>query len=121
MMWKSAINSGPNPDEEGYAEWLDEVMQEPWVLALEELVKWSGVWTGTGEQLIRELKARVGKEVRESKDFPSSLEQLFRYMDCAIDGISRAASGSSTTIRSLPMGTWATSTYPDGDRTPQAS
>ena len=28
----------------GYDEWLEKVMAEPWVRALEDMVKWTGMW-----------------------------------------------------------------------------
>jgi hypothetical protein len=86
MTWKSLINTGPDYEEEGYVEWLEQVMQEPWVLALEDLVKWEGVWAGTEEQLIQELRRRVGKEIKESEDFPSTFERVLEYQDYAGDG-----------------------------------
>lgn len=86
MTWKSAINDGPDPEDEGYDEWVERVMAEPWVAALEDLIKWSGLWVGTEEQLILEVKTRVGKKVAESEDFPSSFERLLAYQDYAIDG-----------------------------------
>jgi hypothetical protein len=85
--WRSIINSGPSEEEDGYSEWLEEVLLEPWVQALWGLVQWSGVWTGTEDQLIQQMRMRVAREVRASEDFPSSLEQLTTYMDWAIDGI----------------------------------
>src|SRR4051812_41184269 len=85
-MWKSIINTDPLEGEEGYTQWLDEVMREPWVEALWDLVQADGVWVGTEEQLIQELKLRVGREVAESEDFPSSLERLIDYQGYAIDG-----------------------------------
>ncbi|MDP9437239.1 MAG: hypothetical protein M3P49_00585, partial [Actinomycetota bacterium] len=96
MTWKSEIRSGPDPMEAQYSgsdsawaeykEWLERVMREPWVHALESLVRWSGLWVGTEGELVRELRARAGREAAASEDFPSSLERLDRYMSIAEDG-----------------------------------
>jgi hypothetical protein len=86
MTWRSAINSGPLEDEEGYWEWVEQIIEEPWFLALEDLVKWTEIWVGTEAQLIEELRVRVGKEVSASPDFPSTLEQLEEYKAIAADG-----------------------------------
>jgi hypothetical protein len=86
MTWRSKFNTDPPDDEEGYTKWLDAVMGEPWVTALFDLVRWDGVWVGTEEQLIKELKMRVGKVVRESEDFPTTFQQLMDYQGFAIDG-----------------------------------
>jgi hypothetical protein len=92
--WKSAIMDdhgwdGVEADPEAfdrYERWLEQVMDEPWVRGLEDLVKWSGVWFGTEQQIIEELKLRAGKEVSSSPDFPASFEQLERYLSIALDG-----------------------------------
>jgi hypothetical protein len=92
--WKSVIYEAPDQEElrdsdptsTAYPDWVYEVMEEPWVRGLEDLVKWTGVWFGSEERLFEELKMRAGKEVSASPDFPSSLEQLNEYIDIAIDG-----------------------------------
>ena len=94
MTWKSEIRNGPDRMEAQYSdsvwaeyeEWRERVMREPWVLALEGLVKWAGVWVGTEEELVGELKVRAGREVGRSEDFPSTLEQLITYVHTAEDG-----------------------------------
>jgi hypothetical protein len=95
MTWISAINDCPKFDDDHYDEdqyydqydeWLEKVMVEPWVAALEDLIKWTRLWVGTEEQLIGELKMRAGKEVSASPDFPSSYEQLDEYIRTAIEG-----------------------------------
>ena len=95
MTWISAINDCPKIDDDHcdedqyydrYDEWLEKVMVEPWVAALEDLIKWTRLWVGTEEQLIGELKMRAGKEVSASPDFPSSYEQLDEYIRTAIEG-----------------------------------
>jgi hypothetical protein len=93
--WKSAIMDdhgwdGVEEDPEAferYEQWLEQVMDESWFTGLEDLVKWTGVWFGTEQQIIEELKLRAGKEVGSSPDFPSSYEQLERYVSIALDGI----------------------------------
>lgn len=94
MTWKSEIRNGPDPTEAQYfdsvwaeyQEWLEGVMLEPWVLALEGLVRWTELWVGTEEELVGELKLRAGRETGESEDFPSTLEQLSLYVAIAEDG-----------------------------------
>src|SRR5215213_1844696 len=70
----------------GYEEWLERVMEEPWVHALEDMIKWTGVWVGTEERFFEELRMRAGREVASSPDFPSSVERLELYQSIAIDG-----------------------------------
>lgn len=94
MTWRSAINEMPDlpyiekfePDSTEYEEWLEKVTAEPWFRALEDLVKWTGVWVGTEKQLVGELEMRAGKEVFSSPDFPKDFEQLLLYMQIARDG-----------------------------------
>lgn len=91
-IWRSKINECPERDAdhpfypEGYDEWLEEVMAEPWVRALEDLVKWTGLWVGTEEQFFAELEMRVDKDAFASPDFPSSVERLNIYQEIAIEG-----------------------------------
>lgn len=89
-MWKSIINDEPveiiedletgqprtNPR---WSEWLEAVAQEPWLVAMYSLVRWSGTWVGTEEELIEEVRLRVGPEVRASEDFPSTYQGLLDY------------------------------------------
>ena len=86
-MWKSMIYESPEPEIEWHKlnpqwlRWLDTVTEEPWFVALEDLVKWSGTWTGTEEELVEEVSLRVSREVRESEDFPSTYEKFSEYYD----------------------------------------
>jgi hypothetical protein len=90
--WRSVIDEMPEYDPDhpfypvGYEEWLETVMAEPWVRALEDMVRWTGVWLGTEERFFEELGTRVGREVASSPDFPSNTEQLKMYQSIAIDG-----------------------------------
>lgn len=92
MTWKSVINEMPECDQEhpfypeGYEEWLEKVTAEPWFRALEDIVRWTGVWVGTEEQLFEELEMRAGKEIFASPDFPKDFERLNLYMQIARDG-----------------------------------
>jgi hypothetical protein len=92
VTWRSGINEMPECDADhpdypaGYDKWLQKVMDEPWVHALEDMVKWTGVWVGTEEAFFRELRMRVGREVASSPDFPSSAERLKLYQSIATDG-----------------------------------
>ena len=92
--WRSAIGEMPDPQyieafEPGskkYEEWLEKVMAEPWTRALEDMVRWTGLWVGTEEDFFAELRMRVGEDVFSSPDFPSTLERLNGYIETAIDG-----------------------------------
>ncbi len=81
-MWKSVIWDEPEEqDEQGnanplYEEWFEEVLREPWFVALQDLVKWTGAWVGTEEQLMEEIRLRVDREVWEFEDFPSDFRKL---------------------------------------------
>lgn len=94
MTWRSAINDCPDeqyleefePDSTEYEDWLEKMMAEPWVTALEHLIWYSGLWVGTEEQLIEEIQLRAGKEVSASPDFPSTFEQLDKYIANTIEG-----------------------------------
>ena len=92
--WRSEIEDGPDreelwatdPGSGAYEEWLGRVMDEPWVRAVEGMVAWTGVWVGTEEELIGEMRMRAGKAAGDSPDFPSSLRRLKRYVNLALDG-----------------------------------
>ncbi len=94
MTWRSAIDEMPDlqyietfePDSTEYEEWLEKVMDEPWVRALEDMVKWTGIWVGTEQDFFAELRMRVGEDVFSSPDFPSTLGRLNAYIEAAIDG-----------------------------------
>ena len=84
-MWKSEIRNSPPSELEwgvpnpAYDEWVDAIAEEPWFVALRDLVKWGGVWTGTEEELVAEVRLRVDREVGESEDFPSDFGTLMDY------------------------------------------
>ena len=84
-MWKSEIRNSPPSELErevpnpAYDEWVDAMMEEPWFVALRDLVKWTGTWVGTEEELVAEVRLRVDREVRESEDFPSDFGTLMDY------------------------------------------
>ena len=86
-MWKSVIWDRPDEeDEQGapnprFDEWVEAVMNEPWFVALRDLVRWTGTWTGTEEELMKELRLRVNGEVWESEDFPSAPQELMEYYE----------------------------------------
>src|SRR5215204_5760970 len=86
-MWKSVIRDFPEEqDEQGnanllYNEWVEALREEPWFVALRDLVKWSGTWVGTEEELMGELRLRVDREVWESEDFPSEPQKLMKYYE----------------------------------------
>jgi hypothetical protein len=63
--------------------WDREVAREPWFVALQDLVKWAGVWTGTEGELIEELRMRASREALESGYFPSDLDTLMAYQTIA--------------------------------------
>jgi hypothetical protein len=113
--WRSKINNAPDPEEETYGERVDEVMSEPWVLALEGLIRWGGVWVGSEEQLVQELKRRAGREVSASPDFPDSLQRLDGYQSVAIDGFCSRGFGVLD-YRDLAEEDLRTSTCPGGGR-----
>lgn len=87
-MWKSEIWNCPEPrfalrnrsPTKEYKAWLERIAQEPWVTALRSLVEQRDWWVGTEEQLFKEMKIRVGSNVRSSSDFPSKLDDLYEYM-----------------------------------------
>jgi hypothetical protein len=60
---------------------VDEITREPWFEALKSLTDWSGLWVGTEEDLMEELKKRTA-EVQAgdvdvaSEDFPSSASEI---------------------------------------------
>lgn len=93
-IWTSALSEMPDlhyieefePDSSRYDQWLDKVMDEPWIHALEGMVRWSGLWVGTEEGFFAELRMRVGKDIFSSPDFPSDLVRLNEYIEIAFDG-----------------------------------
>lgn len=85
-MWKSAIwdcpdeccaiLSSPRPC---CRAWYDKVAAEPWFVALLDMIRWTGAWAGTEEELAQELGMRVDREVRDSEDFPDCYAKLREY------------------------------------------
>lgn len=88
-MWKSVIRDYPEEyDDRGninplFVEWAEALTAEPWLLALQDIVRWRGIWTGTEEGLTEELRFRVNREVREAEDFPSDFPKLRHYFGVA--------------------------------------
>ena len=86
-MWKSIIRDYPDEQVEWqktnplYEEWLQAVMEEPWFLALRDLVKLTGTWIGSEAELMGEINIRVNREVYESEDFPSVPQKLMVYYE----------------------------------------
>jgi hypothetical protein len=99
-VWKSELRNCPNleyamyrrgaPSKE-YEEWVDRIAEEPWFIALIELVKHQGQWwVGTWQELIRQLRRRAGEEASACEDFPSTLDRLKDYAWVASDAFTRA-------------------------------
>jgi hypothetical protein len=84
MTWRSAIDEMPDlqyirafePGSTAYAEWLEKVMDEPWVRALEDMVKWTGVWVGTEEAFFEEL--RMSDKLCRKPRYTWTLESISR-------------------------------------------
>ena len=62
---------------------MRKIEKEPLFRAFRELTEPTGCWVGTKDQVMREVKAQVGKEVSASSDFPSSPAQVLEYVDLA--------------------------------------
>jgi hypothetical protein len=87
-MWKSVIGEDhEEQDESGtgfnllFLEWVEALKGEPWSVALQDLVKWTKIWTGTEEELMKEVRLRVNREVWEAEDFPSDFRKLMHYYE----------------------------------------
>lgn len=84
-MWKSVIREIPDEQDEQYntnplhEKWVDELEQEPWFVALRDVAEPTGIWVGTEEELVEEVRRRVSRAVRESEDFPADYKMLDRY------------------------------------------
>jgi hypothetical protein len=98
-MWKSELRNCPDleyamygrgaPSKE-YEAWVDRIAEEPWFFALRELVEHQGQWwVGTEQELIEQLKGRVGEEASASEDFPSILDRLKDYAWVAGEAFTR--------------------------------
>jgi hypothetical protein len=57
-------------------EWIDAVTRRPWFVALNSLPGDRGLWVGTEDELMEELKERVGPDATLSKDFPSNVDEI---------------------------------------------
>src|SRR5918994_6614647 len=57
-------------------EWIDAIISKPWFAALKSLPEDRGLWVGTEDELLEELKERVGPEATLSEDFPSSASEI---------------------------------------------
>ncbi len=68
-----------DPDAERHREieeWIDAITRRPWFVALNSLPGDRGLWVGTEDELLEELKERVGPEATLSEDFPSSASEI---------------------------------------------
>lgn len=57
-------------------EWIDAITRKPWFVALKSLPGDRGLWVGTEDELMEELKERVGPDATLSEDFPSSASEI---------------------------------------------
>jgi hypothetical protein len=57
-------------------EWIDAITRRPWFVALNSLPEDRGLWVGTEDELLEELKERIGPEATLSEDFPSSASEI---------------------------------------------
>jgi hypothetical protein len=57
-------------------EWIDSITRRPWFVALNSLPEDRGLWVGTEDELLEELKERIGPEATLSEDFPSSASEI---------------------------------------------
>jgi hypothetical protein len=57
-------------------EWIDAITRRPWFVALNSLPEDRGLWVGTEDELLEELKEGVGPEATLSEDFPSSASEI---------------------------------------------
>ncbi len=98
-MWKSELRNCPDLEyamyrrgapSKDYEAWVDRIEEEPWFVALRELVEHQGQWwVGTEQELIEQLKRRTGEEVSASEDFPSTLDRLKDYAWVAGEAFTR--------------------------------
>ena len=56
--------------------WIDDITRRPWFVALNSLPGDRGLWVGTEDELMEELKERVGPDAALSEDFPSSAGEI---------------------------------------------
>jgi len=57
-------------------EWIDAIISKPWFAALKSLPGDRGIWVGTEDELMEELKERVGPDATLSEDFPSDVGEI---------------------------------------------
>ena len=57
-------------------EWIDAITRKPWFAALKSLPGDRGLWVGTEDKLMEELKERVGPDAALSGDFPSNVGEI---------------------------------------------
>lgn len=68
-----------DPDAERHREieeWIDAITRRPWFVALKSLPGDRGLWVGTEDELLEELKERVGRDATLSDEFPSSASEI---------------------------------------------
>jgi hypothetical protein len=57
-------------------EWIDAIISKPWFAALKSLPGDRGLWLGTEDELMEELKERVSPDAALSEDFPSNAREI---------------------------------------------
>jgi hypothetical protein len=57
-------------------ELIDAITRRPWFVALNSLPGDRGLWVGTEDELMEELKERVGPDAALSEDFPSNVDEI---------------------------------------------
>jgi hypothetical protein len=57
-------------------EWIDAITRRPWFVSLNSLPGDRGLWVGTEDELMEELKKRVGPDAVLSEDFPSNVGEI---------------------------------------------
>jgi hypothetical protein len=57
-------------------EWIDAIISKPWFAALKSLPGDRGLWVGTEDELLEELKERVSPDAALSEDFPSNAREI---------------------------------------------
>jgi hypothetical protein len=62
-------------------EWIDAITRRPWFVALKSLPEDRGLWVGTEDELLEELKERVGPEATLSEELPSSASEIIEPPD----------------------------------------
>jgi hypothetical protein len=68
-------------DAEGHREideCIDAITRRPWFVALKSLPGDRGLWVGTEDELMENLKERVGPDDTLSEDFPSSASEIIK-------------------------------------------